>query len=761
MKQAVLTFLKPITNRFPLGIVYHLGVFVMGFIMSGASVFNSVTPFGCAFVGGMPKLYILPAALGAMTGYLFSAKTHGFFTYLAALFAIAAIRFILSGFLKFDKNPFWASVTTFTVLLFVMLAVKFNTDGNLILVLAEALLGGTASYFINTAFKIKTDINIGLMPNQTVAVLFTLSLVVLGLMPINIYGVSIGKIAAFIIILSAARYGGISLGTVSGVLICFLCVLFGENIKADFLFFVAGGLFAGFFKNLGKLGNIMGVLICAVFAVCNIKDYNEIAARLVEIIIASGIFLLLPKKINGYINFLFLNKAKANNGEEIKGAIVMKLEFASGALRNVSNTIDEVSKELSRINSPDFEQVLKCVENSSCIGCSLRIHCWETEKSETVENILSIARDIKNNEKEQNFKAKCLRYDIFYSSVKKHYLNYLSRLCAEQRIDEIRNIISDQFDGIADMLYDLSYEFKTDGCMDYTAANDIIATLRNMDINAEECIAYSNSLNRLSADIKVKLLKDTSLNKLEIMKNLSVACNREFDAPLINKNNKEAFISISEKPNIYPEIAVAQYSANDNAMCGDSYDYFLDGKGRMIMLLSDGMGNGGRAAVDSAMMTGLLSRLIKSGFGFDCSLKIANSSMLFKSSDESLATVDITAIDLFSGKTTLLKAGAAPTIVRRKGRCAKAQSTSLAAGIIREIGFDKAEITLSKNDCIVMMSDGVNNEGTDWIVNEIENFEIGSAKELAERIALMAKRRRSDGHTDDITVMVALLNKNQ
>ena len=60
-----------------------------------------------------------------------------------------------------------------------------------------------------------------------------------------------------------------------------------------------------------------------------------------------------------------------------------------------------------------------------------------------------------------------------------------------------------------------------------------------------------------------------------------------------------------------------------------------------------------------------------------------------------------------------------------------------------------------------MMSDGVNNEGTDWIVNEIENFEIGSAKELAERIALMAKRRRSDGHTDDITVMVALLNKNQ
>ncbi len=57
------------------------------------------------------------------------------------------------------------------------------------------------------------------------------------------------------------------------------------------------------------------------------------------------------------------------------------------------------------------------------------------------------------------------------------------------------------------------------------------------------------------------------------------------------------------------------------------------------MLISDGMGCGGRAAVDGAMASNLMSKLLKAGFGIDCSLKIVNSAMLFKSTDESLATL--------------------------------------------------------------------------------------------------------------------------
>ena len=132
---------------------------------------------------------------------------------------------------------------------------------------------------------------------------------------------------------------------------------------------------------------------------------------------------------------------------------------------------------------------------------------------------------------------------------------------------------------------------------------------------------------------------------------------------------------------------------------------------------------------------------------------------LFKSTDESTATLDVVAIDLFTGKTELLKAGAAPTLIRRNGKSSKAQSNSLPAGILRDIGFDKAVITIRRGDIIVMMSDGAVSEGTDWISAEIEAWREGSAQNLANRISECAKRRRTDKHQDDITVMAAIIER--
>ena len=163
--------------------------------------------------------------------------------------------------------------------------------------------------------------------------------------------------------------------------------------------------------------------------------------------------------------------------------------------------------------------------------------------------------------------------------------------------------------------------------------------------------------------------------------------------------------------------------------------------------------------MDGAMACGLMTRLIKAGFGYDCSLKFLNSSMLFKSTDESLATVDVASIDLFTGQTELYKAGAAPTVIRRSGKTGKAESTSLPAGILREIGFDKASLKCKVGDIVVMMSDGAVSEGTDWIRQEVEAWRDGSAQELAEKICESAKRRRTDTHEDDITVLTAILNK--
>ena len=133
--------------------------------------------------------------------------------------------------------------------------------------------------------------------------------------------------------------------------------------------------------------------------------------------------------------------------------------------------------------------------------------------------------------------------------------------------------------------------------------------------------------------------------------------------------------------------------------------------------------------------------------------------MLFKSTGESLATLDVAIVDLFGGTAEIYKAGAAETLVKRGGSTGVASAVSFPVGILKEISFACARTKLKTDDILLLLSDGATACGTEWIRRELENFTEGKAQNLAERIAESARRRRTDGHDDDITVMALVCEK--
>ncbi len=84
---------------------------------------------------------------------------------------------------------------------------------------------------------------------------------------------------------------------------------------------------------------------------------------------------------------------------------------------------------------------------------------------------------------------------------------------------------------------------------------------------------------------------------------------------------------------------------------------------------------------------------------------------------------------------------------------------SCVVGILKDISFDTATIKCKVGDIVVLMSDGATSEGCDWIRSEVESFTDGNAQDLAERLCMSARRRRTDKREDDITVLCAILNK--
>ena len=742
----------------------HISAAAVGFIMSRGAVLGNLLPFGISFIAGCSLTYTPAAATGVFLGYFIPAIGSGGFKYIAAAFAVVAVKLLLGGLKRLSSNPIFLSAMAFLASFLTSAVTLSGLNFNFLSVLCESLFSAMGAFFVCRCFNSFKNAAAGLRADELASLSVLIGMALTGINGFTFNGISLGHILGIAVILTAAKYGGILSGSVSGITVSFAMCLSGVSGEIAVVYAFTG-LMAGVFSSFGKYVQTAVPLVFSLAGSVMSGSPVLIAQTVIEAALGSALFLAVPRRAGIRLGKLFSAYPRLSTPDGVKRSLSMRLDIAAGALCDVSDTVEQVAAELSKINSPDFGSVITAVEQDACAGCKLRLHCWESKRDDTLKAVLEMTNAVKSGERSpenaapEEFKGRCLRVARVANAAYKRYSDYASRIAAENRIDEVRGVVSDQFDGISAMLSELSRELEKDDRFDNSAAEKAAAALKNLDIRVEECSSKTDKFGRMTIEMRVK--KDPSLiiNKLQVMKMVSVVCERDFDIPSVSENGGEIFIVLNEHAALRVDVGVEQKCASDSAMCGDAYKYFFDGRGHSIMILSDGMGTGGRAAVDGAMASGLMCRLIKAGFGYDCSLRILNSSMLFKSTDESLATVDIASIDLFTGRVELYKAGAAPTLVRRSGRTGKAESTSLPAGILREVSFDKAVVRCKENDIVVLMSDGAVSEGTEWIKDEIEGFEGGTAEQLSERICEGAKRRRTDGHEDDITVMTAVIKR--
>lgn len=742
----------------------HISAAAVGFIMSRGAVLGNLLPFGISFIAGCSLTYTPAAATGVFLGYFIPAIGSGGFKYIAAAFAVVAVKLLLGGLKRLSSNPIFLSAMAFLASFLTSAVTLSGLNFNFLSVLCESLFSAMGAFFVCRCFNSFKNAAAGLRADELASLSVLIGMALTGINGFTFNGISLGHILGIAVILTAAKYGGILSGSVSGITVSFAMCLSGVSGEIAVVYAFTG-LIAGVFSSFGKYVQTAVPLVFSLAGSVISGNPVLIAQTVIEAALGSALFLAVPRRAGIRLGKLFSAYPRLSAPDGVKRSLSMRLDIAAGALCDVSGTVEQVAAELSKINSPDFGSVITAVEQDACAGCKLRLHCWESKRDDTLKAVLEMTNAVKSGERSpenaapEEFKGRCLRVARVANAAYKRYSDYASRIAAENRIDEVRGVVSDQFDGISAMLSELSRELEKDDRFDNSAAEKAAAALKNLDIRVEECSSKTDKYGRMTIEMRVK--KDPSLiiNKLQVMKMVSVVCERDFDIPSVSENGGEIFIVLNEHAALRVDVGVEQKCASDSAMCGDAYKYFFDGRGHFIMILSDGMGTGGRAAVDGAMASGLMCRLIKAGFGYDCSLRILNSSMLFKSTDESLATVDIASIDLFTGRVELYKAGAAPTLVRRSGRTGKAESTSLPAGILREVSFDKAVVRCKENDIVVLMSDGAVSEGTEWIKDEIEGFEGGTAEQLSERICEGAKRRRTDGHEDDITVMTAVIKR--
>lgn len=326
----------------------------------------------------------------------------------------------------------------------------------------------------------------------------------------------------------------------------------------------------------------------------------------------------------------------------------------------------------------------------------------------------------------------------------------------DEKANEMRLVAADQFGSVAGMLGDLAREFDEAEYFDSVSAERVRQSLAERGIFPKSVCVTEDKYGRVRAQILAPG-RETGFDDAA-QQEISKACRRCLEKSSVSYNGGETCVCFTERTAYSLEVGFAQHSA-EGPLCGDALRTVNDTHGRSVLIISDGMGQGGRAAIEGAMGAGLLSRLLSSGFGFDSALKIVNSALLVKSADECLATLDCAAVDLFTGHVELYKAGAPATYIVKGKRITKCELSSLPAGILRNIEFAKRTAALDDGDLIIMTSDGVGS--AEWLGELICEKKDEGVQQLADDILSRALEAARGTREDDISVIAARLKRRE
>ena len=204
-------------------------------------------------------------------------------------------------------------------------------------------------------------------------------------------------------------------------------------------------------------------------------------------------------------------------------------------------------------------------------------------------------------------------------------------------------------------------------------------------------------------------------------------------------------------------LEAGRYSASGkrDRESGDTAVSFENKEGFYYTLISDGMGSGREAALTSGISAVFLEKLLMAGSPMKTSLEMLNA-FICGGDGECFTTVDLMEADLYTGKVSFIKSGAAPSFVLRGGKVFRLHSKTVPVGIIRALDAEVISFDIKEGDRIVMVSDGVTGsfEACPWLYEALESCEMYdlSPERAARRLGELAAKKT--GKEDDITVAV-------
>ncbi len=744
------------------------------YLMSGCSVFAEKTPFGLGayaacfspgkwimfFVSSVlgllrfrmdyeVVLYIIPLACATLFMGVFKSKIK------IRAFAVSGFLFVSSLCANIVSGFFWYDC---------------------FLALLEAVLCFASVYVFSSAVPLAVNAN----ERKCVYDTELISLYVLGALLIKLttrfpmfLGMDVSIVLSIVTIYIISLEGDISLGTAMGIVLGMITVDRTDSITASIGAFALVSFCSGILKRYGKWGVVAGFVFAHTVMVAFFAG-EILPFDIFEIILASLIFAVLPKRVTKYLSSFSAKTVHIATSafieeDKMQSVISKKLKRMSESYRALSGAYSTCSKE-NNITKGYIIRMIDSANSKVCRDCGLKYNCWERGYKQSYKamfEMLETAEEkgiVLKEDVPEEISSKCTKLDNLVDAFNRMFDVYKTEKIYSAKLNECRSLMSCQMEEVANSVSDMAGEFEL--FPDIPTEKELNIRLDTLGIGVSDVIFLSgrdkNFVCEVAFDKWDITKKDESLvkNCIEELTNLKVSSRG------VNHTKNTATLTLGPKNAFNITVGKAAVCKSGEKVSGDSMLVCQDRSGKMFCAISDGMGTGECASKDSTLAIALLGNFISSGMDIKAAVRLINSSFLLGCSSENFVTLDVCSVDLNSGLINFYKTASPSAYVKEDNKVYKSQM-SYPASVLLQGGSHMAEDSyeVSGSALAVLLSDGVydvfNSEKQDELINLLEKTDFVNPQITASKIISTALEMSENKAKDDMSVIVLNIWKDE
>lgn len=572
------------------------------------------------------------------------------------------------------------------------------------------------------------------------------------------YGAGAGAVTGAVcgVVLGVRAQNIIALGIQSQevVLIAILCIVgIGTGMFRELGKFVAGVVFA-----------LLNIVLC-YFISSNFLDVGQVRALVSSVVV----FFLLPKSLTQKVDLYTIEPDKRKVDQNLQQVTMNKLREFSDSFVKLSKSFYSLAETRQSIERNEVDDIFTGLSTGLCKQCKNCSKCWEKNyynTQQTASAVLEAAKEqgyVNASDFPETFQQRCIYFNQFVNETNRGMALAANNMSWSNRMAESRVAIAGQLSEVASIIDDFSKTLNE--TVEVRDENEelIKKFLRTYQLDVKKVSVIEKRNKRKQLYLNMRTRKGRCVTTREAADLLSKAYGKKMIPAIESKNiiakeyHKVSFVEDTKYQTI---TGMAHLSKDGEIVSGDTFSFMNLESGETVMILSDGMGTGERASEESELVIDLLEQFLEAGFSEQSAIKLINSILVVNSDDQTVSTLDISSINLFTGICNFIKNGASATFIKRTGSVEAIQSTNLPVGMFNEIEIEGREKKLCDGDYVIMVTDGMldylseveKEEAFKQILKEID---VTNPQEMANVIMERVLQSENHGVRDDMTVLVA------